>query len=166
MVQTDNDHPIEFYWQKAGFTPNDSQRRAIQHVEGPLFITAGPGSGKTRVLLWRTMNLIVFHGVKPEEIFLSTFTEKAAKQLQDGLRNLLGMVTNETARPFDISRWKTLQLKGRTGRSQRKKRQEPDTFSCVECRAAHPARVGALQAARDRSTGCPSHLPSLPRPAS
>lgn len=70
----------------------------------PLFLTAGPGSGKTRVLLWRTLNLLVFHEVKPEEIFLSTFTEKAALQLKEGLRSLLGLVTNETGRPFDISR--------------------------------------------------------------
>ncbi len=54
------------------------------HVDGPLFLTAGPGSGKTRVLLWRTVNLIVFNDVKPEEIFLGTFTEKAAHQLREG----------------------------------------------------------------------------------
>lgn len=95
---------IEDYWKKARFTPNTEQRKAILHTEGPLFITAGPGSGKTRVLLWRALNLIVFHDVPPQEIFLSTFTEKAAKQLQDGLRNLLGMVTNETGKPYDISR--------------------------------------------------------------
>lgn len=70
------------------FVPNPNQEAAILHVDGPLYLTAGPGSGKTRVLLWRTLNLIVFHDVKPEELFLSTFTEKAAKQLQDGLRSL------------------------------------------------------------------------------
>lgn len=95
---------IEHYWEKARFLPNDQQRRAILHSDGPLFITAGPGSGKTRVLLWRAVNLIVFHGIPPRDIFLSTFTEKAAKQLQDGLRNLLGIVTNETGTPYDISR--------------------------------------------------------------
>jgi superfamily I DNA/RNA helicase len=36
------------------------------------------------VLLWRVVNLIVFKGIKPEEIFLSTFTEKAAHQLHEG----------------------------------------------------------------------------------
>ncbi len=94
---------IEYYWEKAEFTPNESQKEAILHVDGPLFLTAGPGSGKTRVLLWRTLNLIVFQGVDPSEIFLSTFTEKAAKQLQDGLRSLLGIVTNETGEPYDIA---------------------------------------------------------------
>jgi len=86
------------------FTPNENQEKAILHTDGPLFLTAGPGSGKTRVLLWRTLNLIVFHGVQPEEIFLSTFTEKAARQLQEGLRALLGLVTNLTGVPYDISR--------------------------------------------------------------
>ncbi len=94
---------IEYYWEKAGFTPNKSQKEAILHINGPLFLTAGPGSGKTRVLLWRTLNLIVFHNIDPAEIFLSTFTEKAARQLQDGLRSLLGIVTNETGKPYDIA---------------------------------------------------------------
>ena len=95
--------PIEHYWELAGFAPNDGQRDAIIHVDGPVLITAGPGSGKTRVLLWRTFNLIVFHNVEPSTIFLSTFTEKAAKQLQDGLRSLLALVTNETGRAFDTA---------------------------------------------------------------
>jgi DNA helicase II / ATP-dependent DNA helicase PcrA len=85
------------------FKPNPNQEKAILHTNSPLFLTAGPGSGKTRVLLWRTLNLIVFHNVKPEEIFLSTFTEKAAFQLQEGLRSLLGLVTNITSTPYDIS---------------------------------------------------------------
>lgn len=95
---------IEHFWSLSGFKPNEAQQKAILHTEGPLFITAGPGSGKTRVLLWRTLNLIVYHHIPPEQIFLSTFTEKAARQLQDGLRTLLGLVTNETGRPYDISR--------------------------------------------------------------
>ncbi len=95
--------PIERLWEMTRFTPNDAQREAILHVDGPLYLTAGPGSGKTRVLLWRTLNLIVYHGVAPEKIFLSTFTEKAAKQLTDGLRSLLGLVTNHTGQSFDLS---------------------------------------------------------------
>jgi DNA helicase II / ATP-dependent DNA helicase PcrA len=95
---------IQHLWQRKNFTPNDKQREAILHVDNPLFLTAGPGSGKTRVLLWRTLNLIVFHEIKPEEIFLSTFTEKAALQLKEGLKNLLSLVTNETGQPYDISK--------------------------------------------------------------
>ncbi len=86
------------------FKPNEGQREAIFSLDGPLFLMAGPGSGKTRVLLWRTVNAIVFRNVSPERIFLSTFTEKAAKQLKDGLQTILGTVTNITGTPFDISR--------------------------------------------------------------
>ena len=95
---------LDTLWKLNGFKPNDQQRDAILHVDGPLYITAGPGSGKTRVLLWRTVNLIVFHNVKPEEIFLSTFTEKAAHQLQEGLRGLLGYATNINGQPYDLSK--------------------------------------------------------------
>jgi len=95
---------LDTLWKLNGFKPNDQQRDAIMHVDGPLYITAGPGSGKTRVLLWRAVNLIVFNNVKSEEIFLSTFTEKAAHQLQEGLRVLLGYATNINGQPYDLSK--------------------------------------------------------------
>lgn len=94
---------IEKLWELAKFKPNDEQKEAILHVDGPLYLTAGPGSGKTRVLLWRTVNLMVFHGIKPKEIFLSTFTEKAALQLKQGLQSLLAYVTNINGQPYDLS---------------------------------------------------------------
>jgi DNA helicase II / ATP-dependent DNA helicase PcrA len=95
---------LEELWKAYDFNPNEAQRRAILHSDGPLYLPAGPGSGKTRVLLWRTLNLIVFHGVKPEEIFLSTFTEKAARQLREGIASLLGDVQTRTGRAFDLGR--------------------------------------------------------------
>jgi len=104
MEQSGGSATLEGLWQAAGFAPNRAQERAIRHTKGPLFITAGPGSGKTRVLLWRTVNLIVFHDLHPEEIYLSTFTEKAATQLKEGLRSYLGQVSNITGQQYDISR--------------------------------------------------------------
>jgi DNA helicase-2/ATP-dependent DNA helicase PcrA len=99
-----NSQPVlEELWKAADFEPNPEQRKAIEHIGGPLFLTAGPGSGKTRVLLWRTLNLLVYHQVKPEEIFLSTFTEKAALQLKEGLRALLGYVTERTGSYYDLA---------------------------------------------------------------
>jgi DNA helicase-2/ATP-dependent DNA helicase PcrA len=95
---------IEKLWELKRFVLNEAQREAILHIDGPLYITAGPGSGKTRVLLWRTVNLIVFHDISPEEIFLSTFTEKAAHQLTEGLRYLLGLVTNWTGQMTNPTR--------------------------------------------------------------
>ena len=94
---------LEHLFDLADFKPNPNQYEAIQSVNGPLFLVAGPGSGKTRVLLWRTVNLLVFHGVHPGEVFLSTFTQKAAHQLKDGLLSLLGLVTNQTGVPYDLS---------------------------------------------------------------
>ena len=73
---------LEALWRDVGFTPNPKQEVAILHVDGPLYLPAGPGSGKTRVLLWRAVNLIVFHGVRPAAIFLYTFTEKTAPTCQ------------------------------------------------------------------------------------
>src|SRR5579864_94598 len=94
---------LEEIWKSCNFNPNDNQRKAIEHIEGPLFLTAGPGSGKTRVLLWRATSLIAVHDVNPAELFLATFTEKAARQLKQGLQVLLGMITNATGRSYDIS---------------------------------------------------------------
>lgn len=86
-IQT-SDLSLERLWNAVGFSPNDNQREAILHTNGPLYLPAGPGAGKTRVLLWRTLNLIVFYQVGPDEIFLSTFTEKAAHQLRERLSRL------------------------------------------------------------------------------
>ena len=91
-------------WEEFKFKPNDNQKRAILHINGPLFLPSGPGSGKTSVLLWRTVNLIAVHHVPPEEIFLSTFTEKAAKQLKDGLRTFLTAASLTTNQTYDISK--------------------------------------------------------------
>ena len=90
-------------WRKVGFEPDRNQKNAILHVDGPLYLPAGPGAGKTRVLLWRTLNLILFHEVRPDQIFLATFTEKAALQLRDGLRGLIGAATVNSGSHFDIS---------------------------------------------------------------
>lgn len=86
------------------FHPNEGQKEAILSLDDPLFLMAGPGSGKTKVLLWRTVNLLVFHEVAPENIFLSTFTEKASKQLVEGIQAILGTVTNINQKPYDISK--------------------------------------------------------------
>ena len=61
--------------------PNPQQQKAIHTTEGPLLIIAGPGSGKTFTLVERIYHLISDHGIPPERIFVSTFTEKAAAEL-------------------------------------------------------------------------------------
>ena len=91
------------FMEAADFKPNESQLAAILNESGPLYLPAGPGSGKTRVLLWRVFNLIVFRGIDPGKIFLSTFTEKAARQLESGLFSLLVLAQEELERPFDTT---------------------------------------------------------------
>ena len=68
---------------------NDGQKEAIEATDGPLLIIAGPGTGKTYTLVQRALNLIVNHGIKPEEIMMATFTEKAAKELITRISNEL-----------------------------------------------------------------------------
>lgn len=102
-MPNNNTFNLETLWNQVGFKPNEEQEKAIRHINEPLYITAGPGSGKTRVLLWRTVNLIVFHGIKPEEIVLTTFTEKAAHQLKEGLQSYLGMARNYTNENYDLA---------------------------------------------------------------
>lgn len=65
------------------------QQVAITTTEGPLLITAGPGTGKTFTLVKRIAYLIQIKGVKPEEIMVATFTEKAAKELVTRISNEL-----------------------------------------------------------------------------
>ena len=68
---------------------NERQIEAIQSTGGPVLITAGPGTGKTFTLVQRAIYLIQECGIQPEEIFIATFTEKAAKELVTRITNEL-----------------------------------------------------------------------------
>ncbi|MEO0302134.1 MAG: ATP-dependent DNA helicase, partial [candidate division WOR-3 bacterium] len=69
-------------------TLNDDQLKAITSTEGPVLIIAGPGTGKTLTIVARTLYLLLTGKAQPEEIILTTFTEKAAFELRDRVSQL------------------------------------------------------------------------------
>jgi DNA helicase-2/ATP-dependent DNA helicase PcrA len=64
---------------------NEAQRAIIGHLDGPLLVIAGPGSGKTYSIVLRALNLLLLEKAQPRQILLCTFTEKAAFEMRDRL---------------------------------------------------------------------------------
>jgi len=69
---------------------NQTQQEAVTFSPGPLLILAGPGSGKTRTLIHRAAWLILKKNVSPENLLLLTFTNKAAEEMRERLKKILG----------------------------------------------------------------------------
>ncbi len=69
---------------------NDAQKEAVLHLDGPLLIVAGAGSGKTKVLTSRIANIIKEKKAFPNQILAVTFTNKAAKEMQNRVSKILG----------------------------------------------------------------------------
>ena len=85
---------------------NKQQEIAVKHIDGPMLVLAGAGSGKTKVLTSRIAYLIE-NGVSPDNILAITFTNKAAKEMKDRVIKLIGM----DAKSIQISTFHSLGLK-------------------------------------------------------
>lgn len=85
---------------------NSMQEKAVNHIEGPMLVLAGAGSGKTKVLTSRIAGLIE-NGISPYNILAITFTNKAAKEMKDRVVRLIGNSANN----IQISTFHSLGLK-------------------------------------------------------
>lgn len=95
------------YWVKYMFNKlNDKQKEAVMHVDGPCLVLAGAGSGKTKVLTERIVNLIN-NGVSPFNILAITFTNKAAREMRERVYNSI----EEEANKIFIGTFHSLGLK-------------------------------------------------------
>jgi DNA helicase-2/ATP-dependent DNA helicase PcrA len=81
---------LKFQSRASAFTPDDRQREAIEHVQGPLLVVAGAGTGKTSVLTYRIERLVREGHARPDEILALTYTVNAAKEMKERLRKFLG----------------------------------------------------------------------------
>jgi len=68
---------------------NTEQKKAVKHTKGPLMVIAGAGSGKTRVLTYRIVHLLK-QGISPFNILSLTFTNKASKEMQNRIEEIVG----------------------------------------------------------------------------
>jgi DNA helicase II / ATP-dependent DNA helicase PcrA len=80
---------IDAIQKKNNFPLDPPQIQAVNHGEGPLWLIAGPGTGKTEVLVLRCLKLMCCDGIEPGSIMVTTFTEKAARNLEDRITEAL-----------------------------------------------------------------------------
>lgn len=99
----------EFFKTLQGFTGrklNPEQKEAVIYTDGPLKISAGPGSGKTEVVVAKALYLILVKGISPRSIFLVTFTRKASEEFFSRFVSYAGKFREKFPRisfePYDI----------------------------------------------------------------
>ncbi|MEX0886112.1 MAG: UvrD-helicase domain-containing protein [Phycisphaeraceae bacterium] len=83
----------------------EPQRAAVSHVDGPLLVLAGPGSGKTRVITRRVAYLVQAIGIPPWNVLAITFTNKAAAELRERVAEL---VSERQARAITVATFHSL----------------------------------------------------------
>lgn len=76
---------------------NPAQKQAVDTIEGPVMVIAGPGTGKTQILTLRIANILMQTDVRPENILALTFTESGAAAMRDRLRTYIGAAAYRVA---------------------------------------------------------------------
>lgn len=71
------------------YEPDDYQKGIIKYGEGPMWVIAGPGSGKTDSMALRCLKLLIIDHVNPKSIIVTTFTEKAAMNIKNRITNYM-----------------------------------------------------------------------------
>ena len=125
---------------------NVPQREAAGHVDGPLLVLAGAGSGKTRVITFRIAHLLDL-GVSPSAICAVTFTNKAAEEMRERVANLLQ--DKKTARELTIGTFHALGLS--ILRTERKALGMPRGFSIYDQSDQMGALRESLRSVKDMS---------------
>jgi DNA helicase-2/ATP-dependent DNA helicase PcrA len=83
---------------RAAINLQPEQRRILETSEGPLWVIAGPGSGKTETLVLRCLRLLYVDRVDPRSVIVTTFAEKAARELEDRIMNYAAWMTESAPR--------------------------------------------------------------------
>ena len=86
---------IQLLKQNFNISLNDQQISAVLHKDGPAIILAVPGAGKTTTLICRTANLIINHGIRPNDILSITFSKASANDMKHRFTKMFGDVTSE-----------------------------------------------------------------------
>ncbi len=69
---------------------NRAQKEAVDVIEGPVMVIAGPGTGKTQILTLRIANILLKTQINPENILALTFSEAASYQMRERLSKIIG----------------------------------------------------------------------------
>lgn len=69
---------------------NQEQKQAVDTIDGPIMVVAGPGTGKTQIIALRIANILLKTDAEPDEILALTFTESAAKEMRERLASFIG----------------------------------------------------------------------------